>query len=253
MLRFLRQIRQRLLAENRFSKYLLYAIGEIILVVIGILLALQIDNWNDERKDRDRERAYIKSFLVDLEKNRRELLLFIDDGREIFDGIGNILDMQELDMTLSANADSLHLKFKRNVRLRTLPYVDRTLNQLESTGDFILLKSAVADSISTYKLYVDRAQQQEDGCKNTFRELRAFSNSYLYMNLMRPGFTKYISANDVLTGTPFPPLPESPILKNELFNLLAGYRGCMGYYYFERITPLLEYTGGLIHYLKKEY
>ena len=51
MLRFFRQIRQRLLTDNKFSKYLLYAIGEILLVVIGILIALQINNWNEQRKD----------------------------------------------------------------------------------------------------------------------------------------------------------------------------------------------------------
>ena len=49
MIKFFRKIRQRLLIENRFSKYLLYAVGEIILVVIGILIALQINNWNEER------------------------------------------------------------------------------------------------------------------------------------------------------------------------------------------------------------
>ena len=47
MPRFLNRIRQRLLTDNKFSKYLLYAIGEILLVVIGILIALQLDNWND--------------------------------------------------------------------------------------------------------------------------------------------------------------------------------------------------------------
>jgi hypothetical protein len=55
MLRFFRQIRQRLLTDNKFSKYLLYAIGEILLVVIGILIALQVDNWNEERKLRQIE------------------------------------------------------------------------------------------------------------------------------------------------------------------------------------------------------
>ncbi len=49
MLRFFRQIRQRLFVESNFRKYLLYAIGEIVLVVFGILIALQINNWNDER------------------------------------------------------------------------------------------------------------------------------------------------------------------------------------------------------------
>ena len=50
MIKFFRKIRQQLLQENRFSKYLLYAIGEIVLVVIGILIALQINNWNENRK-----------------------------------------------------------------------------------------------------------------------------------------------------------------------------------------------------------
>jgi len=49
MIKFFRKIRQQLLTENKFSKYLLYAIGEIVLVVIGILIALQINNWNIER------------------------------------------------------------------------------------------------------------------------------------------------------------------------------------------------------------
>ncbi len=50
MIKFFRRVRQRLLSENKFSKYLLYAIGEIVLVVIGILIALQINNWNESRK-----------------------------------------------------------------------------------------------------------------------------------------------------------------------------------------------------------
>ena len=41
--------------ENRTSKYLLYALGEILLVVIGILIALQIDNWNREKQERAEE------------------------------------------------------------------------------------------------------------------------------------------------------------------------------------------------------
>lgn len=51
MLKFFRRIRQSLLAESKFRKYLLYALGEILLVVIGILIALQINNWNEERKE----------------------------------------------------------------------------------------------------------------------------------------------------------------------------------------------------------
>jgi hypothetical protein len=50
MIKFFRKIRQNLLMENKTGKYFKYAIGEIVLVVIGILIALQINNWNENRK-----------------------------------------------------------------------------------------------------------------------------------------------------------------------------------------------------------
>ena len=50
MIKFFRKIRQRLISENRAARYLLYALGEIVLVVIGILIALQINNANEHRK-----------------------------------------------------------------------------------------------------------------------------------------------------------------------------------------------------------
>jgi len=50
MLKFFRNIRQNLLSENKIGKYLLYALGEILLVMIGILLALQVNNWNETKK-----------------------------------------------------------------------------------------------------------------------------------------------------------------------------------------------------------
>ena len=56
MIKFFKKIRQKLLSENQFSKYLIYAVGEIILVVIGILIALQINNWNEEDKTFQRQR-----------------------------------------------------------------------------------------------------------------------------------------------------------------------------------------------------
>lgn len=66
MLRFFRQIRQRLLTDNKFSKYLLYAVGEILLVVIGILIALQVDNLNEERKNRELEMVFLERLKSDL-------------------------------------------------------------------------------------------------------------------------------------------------------------------------------------------
>lgn len=59
MINLFKKIRQRLVQENRFTRYLLYAIGEIFLVVIGILIALQINNWNEEQKLISKERELL--------------------------------------------------------------------------------------------------------------------------------------------------------------------------------------------------
>ena len=75
MLRFFRQIRQRLFSDNKFSKYLLYAVGEIFLVVIGILLALQINTWSRDREERMEEHQ----LLVRLEKELEEDLKNIEE------------------------------------------------------------------------------------------------------------------------------------------------------------------------------
>ncbi|TDQ32193.1 DUF6090 family protein [Zeaxanthinibacter enoshimensis] len=77
MIKFFRRIRQHLLAENKFSKYLLYAIGEIALVVIGILIALQINTWNDEIKATKVEVKFFANILLDLEKDDENLNFYL--------------------------------------------------------------------------------------------------------------------------------------------------------------------------------
>ena len=79
MIKFFRRIRQNLLNEGKTTKYFKYAIGEIVLVVLGILIALSINNWNDARKDRITEkelyRTLIKSLESDLEDVRTKSII----------------------------------------------------------------------------------------------------------------------------------------------------------------------------------
>ncbi|MEH6621109.1 DUF6090 family protein [Maribacter arcticus] len=73
MIKFFRKIRQRLLTENKFSKYLLYAIGEIVLVVIGILIALQLNNLNEIEKVKDTEVNYLNALHDEFASNLKEV------------------------------------------------------------------------------------------------------------------------------------------------------------------------------------
>ena len=69
MIKFFRKIRLKLLTENKFSTYLLYAIGEIILVVIGILIALQINNWNEAQKGKMKATTILEAIRSDMVKD----------------------------------------------------------------------------------------------------------------------------------------------------------------------------------------
>ncbi|MEJ2585521.1 MAG: DUF6090 family protein [Robiginitalea sp.] len=103
MVRFFNQIRQRLFTENpsdkswstgKFSKYLLYAIGEIMLVVIGILIALQIDNWNAGVRERADEKEMLMNLLDDLRAAREQSSQYIVMEEKLTADLIRALDIQ---------------------------------------------------------------------------------------------------------------------------------------------------------------
>ncbi|MEQ9090828.1 MAG: DUF6090 family protein [Balneola sp.] len=73
MLRFFRNIRQKLIEQENIRKYIWYALGEILLVMIGILLALQVNNWNEDRKDRYKELKVLQQLKEDYTSNLNQL------------------------------------------------------------------------------------------------------------------------------------------------------------------------------------
>ena len=137
MIKFFRKIRQRLVTENKFSKYLLYAIGEIILVVIGILIALNINNKNQERKERQEEAIILSQLLNDFTSNLAQLdqkirfrVGFTSSSKQLF----NYIDHPEL-----RNKDSIDYYIAK-----TLPYAtfDPIVNDLASSGELTLIKNS---------------------------------------------------------------------------------------------------------------
>lgn len=83
MIKFFRKIRRRLLTENKFSKYLIYAIGEILLVVIGILIALNINNWNENQKTKKLERVFLERLQVDLDTDTIDFIRRIKESENL--------------------------------------------------------------------------------------------------------------------------------------------------------------------------
>ena len=73
MINFFKKIRKKLLSKNKLSSYLIYAIGEIVLVVIGILIALQINNWNEYKKKEQFELSLLKEMKKNLKADIKDI------------------------------------------------------------------------------------------------------------------------------------------------------------------------------------
>ena len=82
MIKFFRKIRFELMEKNKTANYLKYAIGEIVLVVIGILIALQINNWNESKKQHEILNGHLETILENLNNNKIQLNTLIDHRKK---------------------------------------------------------------------------------------------------------------------------------------------------------------------------
>lgn len=159
MIKFFRKIRQQLLNENRFSKYLIYAIGEITLVVIGIIIALAINNWNNTRNERVLELKMLKEIKanlnLDLEEIRTDIWV-MDDVHAACNQLKKILD------TSSVPSEDF---FSKIVRLRMNPHFNANTSGYEllsSKGVDIIQNDSLRGAISSiYKLSYPYYKQYE--------------------------------------------------------------------------------------------
>ncbi len=81
MLKFFRKIRLKLLAEGKLKNYIFYAIGEILLVVLGILIALQINTWNEQRKINRAEQIILNDLKIEVAANIQSLEALTNEHR----------------------------------------------------------------------------------------------------------------------------------------------------------------------------
>jgi uncharacterized membrane protein YvbJ len=134
MIKFFRKIRQNMIKENKASKYMLYAIGEIVLVVIGILIALSINNWNESRIDRKLETAILKQLRSEFKSNLKQL----DEKIGIRDYMMNsaIQLLANIDNPYIRNVDSIEMHLAKTVPYTTF---DPIINDLATSGNLRLI------------------------------------------------------------------------------------------------------------------
>lgn len=153
MAKIFRNIRQRLLVENRVTRYLLYALGEIILVVIGILIALQVNNWNENKKRNELRKQYLSSLISDTVKDTLHLK---EDIKRINQDLAVIVSYKNRLSKPSANMDTV----QHIARYEYLPFFNpsnelnrNTITSLLSTGDLNLFEKNLQNIILTHNTY----------------------------------------------------------------------------------------------------
>ena len=173
MLKFVREIREQLMESGQAGRYIGYALGEILLVVIGILIALQIDTWNDERLDRQKEREYLSSMLVDLQEDIER----IDAANE-----GNVFLLARIDDLLELLGQPAgDASDQRQIFLHSLVYTywylradfsGLTMSQLKYSGDLQLIRDkAIRDAMLDY-------EQGVEACRYQYAELTQYFHTY---------------------------------------------------------------------------
>ena len=156
MIKFFRKIRQNLLIENKNGKYFKYAIGEIILVVIGILIALQINNWNESNKLKKEETLYLNRLKIDLEKDTLYYNKNIDRAHLLIDRNNSFLKkIYYVQKSIEEGRELMNLPLWDS---EYLTIQDNTYRELVSSGKLNIisnptLKVAVVDF---YRLIVSK-------------------------------------------------------------------------------------------------
>ncbi|MCB0462680.1 MAG: DUF6090 family protein [Flavobacteriaceae bacterium] len=165
MIKFFRKIRYNLMEQNKTGKYLKYAIGEIILVVIGILIALQINNWNEARKSKVFETEILTQVQANLIKDKLTLQNIASNFQKAIESSNKILESKWSDQ------DKDSLKYW----LADIIQFDRFQ---PLTNAYEVLKSKGIDQIQNKQLRFLLGTYYDDEAKNTMESIKDIEETF---------------------------------------------------------------------------
>jgi len=185
MIKFFRKIRQNMIKENKVSKYMLYAIGEIVLVVIGILIALQVNNWNENRISRTKEKLVLKELNAEFKTNKAQLDSVLYIHKRSLKAVQNIMTMFPINDLKTIHIDSLSKNIYYSGWTYTFNPSQGITNSLLNSSSFDLISNDTLRNLLIRWNDVVTDYQEE--------EIRAFNN---YNNHLKPYEKKHMIYHD---------------------------------------------------------
>lgn len=241
MLKFFRRIRRKLIDEGNLKRYLLYSIGKILLVMIGILLALQVNNWNENRKLEKTEHAILKGLHSDFERNKR----LIEQGKKKHlyeDAIGKAwIKMMREDTTNVKWSPLLDSLLFWGPTYTVIDLVDASLNNIINGGKLDIIENEeIKRLLIDYPIFIKKYKDKEI-------EIRR-----IVIEKIRPRGEEYISLWKIYDG--------SNSFQSDFSGLLRDRQLCNDYInkdwqfdeLFVDLNNLEEITDSLIKIIDKE-
>ncbi len=160
MIKFFRKIRLNLLSEGKTGKYFKYAIGEIVLVVVGILIALSINNWNELNKLEDKKQVYLDQLLIDIVKDTTSINRTIDRLQKSIKTYDNYVESYiEPNMEVDTVLSNL---IKVDFTYPIITFNTNTIITLLETGDIKLMPTDIRDNILDILRWQQILENQRD-------------------------------------------------------------------------------------------
>ena len=164
MIKFFRKIRYNLMGKNKTTKYLKYAIGEIILVVLGILIALQINNWNENRINSNKETSVLANIHKEFKRNKKQLDSVVGTHKKVHRSCSKIISLFPIKSKPEPKVlDSLSVWLWDSYGGVTFNPSQTSINALASTSSFNIIKNeTLRDLLISWNDLITDYQEEEE-------------------------------------------------------------------------------------------
>ena len=214
MLSFLRQVRRTFIENGNIQKYLLYAIGEIVLVVVGILIALQINNWNEKRKEKQKIDLQVSSLCEDL---RRDSLHLNEVTNDYAQKIKSLRRIESCYDSIHMNHNSwncLEEILSHSSTFINLKNTDKTIEQLKRSGQIGFLDREAVNLILDYDKLILEYKTDEN---SVFQEMQTV------LRTLTAKIVNFGSFENGIRNKAEPYIIYNETILNEVFNVLQRY------------------------------
>ena len=182
MIKFFRHIRKSLLQQNKTGKYFKYAIGEIVLVVIGILIALSINNWNESKKLKVQEIKILKEIRSELSETLKDVSEDLEAYKKFLKSADIIYNSI---LYKKSYHDSLKLHYSYLMAVEEFLAKQSAFESLKSIGLDIISNDSIRQGISTAYLYIKQEANKPNYVTESINDLETLLNPHIIVDRER--------------------------------------------------------------------